>query len=137
MISPTEFIEAARQYKGVKFIHQGRSNRGVDCVGLVVLAMKDTGIPVVDVTDYNQEPDPKRMLEIITPYLIEKPISERQPGDLLWMKFVKQPQHIAIVTDKGIIHSYSVVGKVIEHGLNKVWLRRAVKCFSVRGVSCE
>lgn len=137
MITNKELIEAAREYKDTPFKHQGRSSEGLDCVGLIVRAMKDCNYPVTDVTNYSMTPDPDLMLKIISPYLTEKPIKEKRPGDILWMRFKRNPQHVAIVTDKGMIHSYSVIGKVVEHGIDKVWQRRFAKCFQLNGLVYE
>ena len=41
----------------------------------------------------------------------------------------REPQHVALITDKGIIHSYSGVGKVVEHALDESWRRRIVAAY--------
>jgi hypothetical protein len=40
------------------------------------------------------------------------------------MAWGREPQHVALITDHGIIHSYSGVGKVVEHGLDERWQQR-------------
>jgi cell wall-associated NlpC family hydrolase len=44
--------EAARQWLGVPFVHQGRTEWALDCVGLLVMAARGAGIPIQDRTDY-------------------------------------------------------------------------------------
>ena len=125
-------VEAARKYLGVKFRHQGRSMAtGVDCAGLVICTLRDIGMTPVDTTDYNMTPDPVQMLSIIVQSAVEIPINDMMPGDVLWMRFATEPQHVAIATENGIIHSYSNRGRVVEHALNDVWRKRIVKCFRV------
>ena len=130
-------VEAARKYLGVKFRHQGRSRAtGVDCAGLVICTLRDIGMTPADSTDYNMTPDPVQMLSVIVQNAVEIPVADMMPGDVLWMRFATEPQHVAIVTENGIIHSYSNRGKVVEHALNDVWCKRIVKCFRVIDEQC-
>lgn len=48
------FIAAARSMLGVRWRHQGRTVRGVDCGGLVAYAMKATGRPIADTPIYGR-----------------------------------------------------------------------------------
>ena len=52
------FIAEARSYLAppVRFRHQGRSHRGVDCAGLLLASMKAIGRPVQDLPAYGREP---------------------------------------------------------------------------------
>ena len=125
-------VDKAREYLGVKFRHQGRSKEtGVDCAGLVICVLRDLGMTPADSSDYNMSPNPSQMLGIILQSAVEIPRCEAMPGDVLWMRFSTQPQHVAIITENGIIHSYSKRGEVVEHSLNSVWRKRIVKCFRV------
>ncbi len=45
------------------------------------------------------------------------------------MAWGREPQHVALVTDHGIIHSYSGVGKVVEHGLDDRWQQRITAAY--------
>lgn len=44
-MSPAAFLAAARSYKGVRWHHLGRSREGLDCVGLLLCAADDAGVP--------------------------------------------------------------------------------------------
>ena len=63
-------------------------------------------------------------------------ITDIRPGDVLLMRFRKDPQHLAFVTDYadglGIIHSYSSIGRVVEHRLDEKWRRRIVAAYRVK-----
>jgi hypothetical protein len=50
------------------------------------------------------------------------------------MRFARFPQHIAIVTELGIIHTYAQVGCVVEHALNATWRARIVDAYAFPGV---
>ncbi len=122
-----ELYEAAREYLGIQFKHQGRYEHGVDCGGLLILAARKKGIFLQDITGYYRMPDDVELKNTMDAQLI-KVSRKPQPNDILLMAFHKNPQHIAIVTPKGIIHAYEGVGKVVEHNLDERWLKR------IRGV---
>ena len=52
------------------------------------------------------------------------PVAEATLADIYFMAWGREPQHVALISDKGIIHSYSGVGKVVEHGLDDRWQQR-------------
>jgi hypothetical protein len=43
----------------------------------------------------------------------------------------KEPQHVGIITDIGIIHAYAQARKVVEHNLDDWWKARLAGCFKV------
>lgn len=66
--------------------------------------------------------------------LVPIPVREFRPGDCLLMRFDEQPQHVAIVTNCGIIHSYLAARRVVEHGLSADWRARIVAAYEFPGV---
>lgn len=110
-------VESARKYLGVPFRHQGRNILGLDCAGLVVIALLDIGVQVKDVYGYSVNPHKGRLETAIleNPAISEIAITDAIEGDILLIKFHTEPQHVAIKTDIGIIHSTSLIGKVVEH----------------------
>lgn len=121
---------AARQYLGVKFHHQGRQPWALDCAGLVVLSAGDTGRDVKDLKGYSRIPDGVTLQAIMNSQL-KRVIRDPKPNDILLMRFKKNPQHIAIATDNGIIHSYESVGCVVEHGLDDRWRKRILAVYEL------
>lgn len=121
---------AARQYLGVKFAHQGRSEWALDCAGLAILAARDIGFEASDIHGYSRMPDGRTLKEVMDSQLtrVNRP---PRPNDILLMRFKKNPQHIGIVTDSGIIHSHESVGCVIEHGLDDRWRKRIVAVYEL------
>lgn len=121
---------AARKYLDVKFHHQGRQPWALDCLGLCVVAARDIGREFDDAKGYSKTPDGVTLKSEMDRQLTRvnrKP----QPNDILLMRFQKNPQHVAIVTDEGIIHSYEGVGKVVEHGLDERWRKRIVAVYEL------
>jgi len=133
MITRQEIINAARNYLGVRYKHQGRTKFGLDCLGLVVRVAHDLSLSNEDSTDYGSVPDGKRLMREMDARL--DITMDAKPGDVLLMRFDKNPQHLAIMTDKGIIHSYAQVRGVVEHGLDDEWAKRIVRSYSFRGIN--
>jgi hypothetical protein len=112
-------VDAARKYLGVKFQHQGRTARGLDCLGLIVAAARDCGIVCNDRTDYSHRLDKDTLLNGILAhcYKVDNPVVgcialfELKPS---------MQQHCAIVTSIDpvyIIHAYAPIKMVVEHNL--------------------
>jgi cell wall-associated NlpC family hydrolase len=56
-------------------------------------------------------------------------VDKPQPGDILLMRFVREPQHLGIHAGDTIIHSYQRAGKVTEHRMDNVWRDRIVAVY--------
>lgn len=128
-------VEAARGYLGTPFHHQGRARGvGVDCIGLLVGAARDAGLPVSDVIDYARDPDGRSLIVNLRAQLDEVRFDDAQPGDVLAFWFARPylPQHVAIKTERGMIHTYANVGRVVEHRLAGPWRKRAHSAWRFR-----
>lgn len=133
MITRKEIIAAAQSYLGVRYHHQGRSRAGIDCAGLLVCVARDVGISTNgDQMGYSRTPDGKSLKAALDGF--GRRVDVFQPGDFLLMRFDSQPQHIAIVTDVGIIHSYLSARRVVEHGLSDDWRARIICAYAFPGV---
>lgn len=118
-------VEAARTYVGVPWRHQGRSRLGLDCAGLLVLAFRDCGRELVDLAGYTRHPWRDGLLRALGSNFT--PVSEPpQPGDILLFRITREPQHLAIRTDKGMIHSHAGSPGVVEHGMDRYWTDRLI-----------
>ena len=131
-------VAEAREWLDTPFHHQASvKGAGCDCIGLVKGVGVALGIVDYDpnsalaksFANYSKLPDSKRMREGLATWLISIPISEVTTGDILFMSWGRDPMHVAIKTDRGIIHSYSMVKKVIEHTLDEEWKRRIVAAY--------
>lgn len=122
------FIAAARGYLGVRFRHQGRSMRGVDCVGLCIVAMSAIGRPCFDAKAYSREPLTQGLRAALVRNLGDPvPHESMREGDVVLMAFVGEPSHTGIVTnypDGGfaILHTFAQIRKVVEHRMDATWL---------------
>jgi cell wall-associated NlpC family hydrolase len=135
MATSKKIIAKAREYLGTPFRHQGRlKGVGVDCAGLVVCVAKELKISNFDFKAYGAMPNAAKLQTILNEQMEKIPTSEAKAGDVYLMKFDKEPQHLAIVTDIGIIHSYYDAGSVVEHRVDEVWRSRIMGAFRFKKV---
>jgi len=137
-ITRMDAVAEARTWLGTPFKHQG-CLKGVacDCIGLAKGVGVSLGLVDYDPTtpealtyaNYSMMPDSKRMREALGKWLVSIPVPEATLADILFMAWGREPQHVALITDKGIIHSYSGVGKVVEHSLDERWQRRVTAAY--------
>jgi cell wall-associated NlpC family hydrolase len=105
----------------------------MDCAGLLVCVARDIGISIEgDQAGYPRTPDGQSLKKALDGF--GTAVEAFQPGDFLLMRFDAQPQHIAIVTEAGIIHSYLSARRVVEHGLSDDWRARIVQSYAFPGV---
>jgi cell wall-associated NlpC family hydrolase len=132
MVTRADVIAEARRWKETRWHHQGRNSAGIDCIGLVIMVSHALGLSDFDITDYARQPDPKMMRGLLAAHM--DPIAKPEPGDVLLMRFEKEPQHVAILTDIGIIHAYAQARKVVEHRLDSLWRSRIVGAYRYKGL---
>lgn len=132
MATRADVVRVARSYHGVRWRHQGRTRYGIDCIGLVILVAHELGLSDHDCTDYSRIPDGRQLRQALECHL--QPTTDQQPGDVVLMRFAREPQHVGILTDIGLIHAYAATRKVIEHRIDKNWSDRIVAAYSFRGI---
>lgn len=140
-----DVVEAARSYIGVPWKHLGRSRKGVDCAGLLILAVKDAeGIDLDTPERYGRDPF-KGALEAYCEKCATLVWSGRKgqctygllkPGDGVVMAPASLPRHLGIIGDDpmypcSLIHADGSpgVGKVVAHGLSDYYLKMIVAVF--------
>ena len=129
-------VEQARTWLETPFRHQGRvKGIGVDCAGLVICVSKELGLNPFDTTNYSRYPDSTRMGRLLSEQLNPVEIKDMQPGDVVWIKVKGSPQHLAIITDKGIIHAHEIVGKCVETVLDAATKRLICGAFRIKGIN--
>lgn len=136
-------IEQARHLVGVPFMHQGRSIHGVDCIGVMTLAVTNAGLDPEAVTGLKDTRDYDRMT---TSEMLDKMsrvcerVRESEPGCLVLFRFPleRHPQHFGILTKEGtVIHADIKQGKVVEHGYRGQWLRWTHSFWRIPGVTYD
>lgn len=122
----SKIADTAKKYLGVPFIHQGRSPEGMDCVGLLVQVANDLGFEAHDFTAYSLRPQAKQLMKLIGKSC-DRVGGVPEPGDILVFALLgpNWPQHAAIKTEAGMIHSFrGGPCKVVEVGFDDFWQER-------------
>lgn len=129
-------IAAARACKGVRWRHQGRNLRGLDCAGLVIHALKAIGREPFDCVGYPRRPY-RNMLEKTVQRNFGKPLpadTALHPGDVVVMQCCKEGlNHVGIIADHDgyltMIHAHAPDKKVIETRLDDDWRAKIVEVY--------
>lgn len=130
-----EIVAEARRWLGTPYHHEGRVlGHGVDCIGLVLCVAQACGVAVDEQTGYARVPDEARLLAGLDRYALRVPLDQAQPGDIVAIPFIRKVRHLAILTDKGMIHAYETAGGVVEHAVNDRWRRQFSRAYSLPGV---
>lgn len=126
-------IMAARGCLGTPFHHQGRApGAGIDCIGLIVVALRAAGFTVHDRTDYGRRPDGRSLVAVLQAHGFA-PADEICAGHILLFRYDRQPQHAALATSaESMIHSFAPAGKVVETTIGDYWKRRLTRVYSFR-----
>lgn len=121
-----------KSYINTPYQHQARlKSVGVDCAGLIVCVAQELGIKLNGTyTDYTMQPDGFRLIQVCKENLQEVQSGQEQPGDVLLMRFMTDPQHLAfLVEDNEIVHAYMRARKVVQHKLDETWRQRIVAVY--------
>lgn len=133
MASRADIIRVARSWINTPFKHQGRTRRGVDCVGLVSCVARELGLSSYDSTHYSRRPseDPSVFLSHFRDNCEEiLPWPKASLGDILVFSHQSLPCHVGILSETrreaSVIHSVAAYRCVRETTLDEFW-RPAVK----------
>lgn len=135
-IARVRVVDAAREWLGTPFHHQGRVlGVGVDCVGVVIGVARQLGISDFDLTGYGHRPDSRLLERMAGELMIEVPVAAARPGDVLLIEVDGMPQHLGFVTELGLLHAYAPLRRVVEHRMDDGWRARVLAAFSLPGVA--
>jgi len=107
-------VEKAREWLGVKFRHQGRNRKGIDCVGLVLAINNEVNGEAREITGYERRPNQKKVHELMKANLVKIRPEEARPGDVVLMAYDMGATHLGILTESTIIHAFMQTRKVVE-----------------------
>lgn len=134
-VTRAEVVAAGRAWLGTPFHHQGRLRGvGVDCAGVIIGIAKELKLSTFDVTGYGHRPDGREMESLCHSHMRCGVITKKQPGDVLLLEVDKQPQHLALATDIGMLHAYAPLRRVVEHRIDEDWSSRIVAVFILPGI---
>lgn len=106
---------------------------GLDCIGLVIHAVRMGGVAVNDQCDYGRLPQEGALEQALLDHrFIRK--STMNAADVLLFRFPLMPQHVGLMTGEGtLVHAYAPQGAVVETVLNANWLRRLYAVYGLEG----
>lgn len=135
MVTRKQIVQEVMTYVGTPFRHQGRlKGRGVDCVGLIIGVAHALQLSAFDAKGYGRSPISEMMMSVLMKELemVDRP---PKPGDVLYMAVPDIPQHLVMVVDNGyVVHSTSLMGKVVHHALPEDWRSKIHGVFQFRGL---
>lgn len=117
MTRAEHFVAAARTWLGVPFRYQGRSENGIDCVGVVVESLATLGISL-DVEPYGKQVSGDTVLRQLQAIGRRVLFAEARPGDIAVLNYRGESNHIGILTgERTMIHSLAFARRVVEQPL--------------------
>jgi len=138
MPSRSDIVEAARMYLDCPWRHQGRSEQGIDCAGVIVCALRDVGLPAPDRTDYQRRTAGTRFIKHFEKHGIRISVGEMRPGDVAVFREPAFPCHTALVSEKNgqrhMIHGHLRRRKVVEELFDGYWEQYLIAVFRVPGL---
>lgn len=115
-------VAAARAGVGTRFRAQGRAiGLGLDCVGVVLLAAAGAGVTLGPVPAYALGGLHDDMLAAALIALGCRRVRRVRPGDLVEYALAPGHRHLALISDRGIIHAHAGLGRVVEGPAPPEW----------------
>jgi len=155
VVSAQAFVDAALEWMGAPYRHQGRAVHGADCAFMVEVGRR-LGIPIAWVCDATNYVGPNGTLEGHLDEHLERALPggrivpgmiglfwiprnrHRQPGQ---QGYGRGPQHLALFVDVagelGMLHTHNKMdgtGSVVRHRADARWLERMQCAYRVPGV---
>lgn len=128
-------IEIARTWIDTPYHHQASlKGIGADCVGLLCGVGKEMGIipESYRMPLYDPFGSGETLFCELARFADHIPTGDRQPGDVLIISVLNTPSHVAIMTDRGMIHSATWLKRVVEHAIRPTDERKIHSVYRIR-----
>lgn len=126
-------IAAARAGLGTRFRPQGRQvGLGLDCVGVALLAAAGAGVRLGPVPPYALGSNNEHLLAETLRALGLRRVRRAKPGDVVEYALGPGHRHLALLTDRGILHAHAGLGRVVEGPAPPEWT--VVACWALPGI---
>ncbi|MBV7255199.1 peptidoglycan endopeptidase [Pacificimonas sp. WHA3] len=115
-------VAAAREALGTPVRVQGRvPGLALDCVGLVLTALRAAGARFDVPADYSIATDNRaRLLNGLAACGLQR-VAAQAAGDVMEMRVAPGHHHLGIASDAGVIHADFGVGRVVEARMPPEW----------------
>lgn len=138
MTTREAILDEAATWLGTPFRHQGRiKGIGCDCVGLIIGIARRFGLSDYDCLDYPREPDGATLRARLDARLAPLPLARAKPGDVLLLRIRRHPQHVGILSRRGLIHAHAGSGGVVETRMTARWSERLLAAYRFPGLEDE
>lgn len=120
MITRADIVAETLTWDGVPFRHQGRSRRGVDCVGLGICVGRAVGLlGDYDILNYRRNADGADLIREFRGQMgREKPVADAEPGDVFLFRDRQFAVHVGIVVETAprvqVMHAYAPARRVLR-----------------------
>jgi cell wall-associated NlpC family hydrolase len=129
-LNQNDIIQYARETLGTPYKHQGRINgMALDCIGVAIYVAQKLGVEYLDLHAYGASPHKGLLEDMMDAQPCLERVHDRQPGDVLQMRFAIEPQHVAIWTGGTIIHCSRDTGRVVECRLDDQMQAKVTKVY--------
>lgn len=136
-------VTEARRLLDIPWRHKGRTERGLDCLGLVWLALSRAllaarGEPLpLPRNDYGKTPFNGHLRAGLIEWLGDPITGLPEPGDVATFRWTGDAHHVGIVVPHpfhrvGLIHADNTATggpRVVEHGWDYLWERRFIEAW--------
>lgn len=138
MTTRQQIVDEARKWDGTPWRHQGRTERGIDCAGLIVKVAHALELSAFDTVDYQRTAQRQKLLSYLEQELDVQPLTQLRAGDVVAFRDSAYPCHIGLITEKHgqlyLLHAYALRKRVIEEPLNEEWRKKWIAGFKFRGL---
>lgn len=134
-----EIVASARLWVGTRWVHQGRSEHGLDCAGLVSVVLNGQGVIRYETADYPRRTLNNAFLEHFRKAgLRDTTLAKAESGDVLVFKDAGYACHCGFLVrgrPTTIVHAHAKRRRVVEEEFTLFWQQKLVAVFKIPGVS--
>lgn len=115
-----DYAVRAKALVGTRFRPQGRSEDGLDCIGVVLSTF---GIPAdVARSNYRLGGNHERELrDELDKHFRRVPSAQIRPGDVMLIAADDRQLHLAVRTEAGFVHAHAGIRRVVETPGEPCW----------------
>lgn len=138
MITQAQLIEEARRWLGVPYVHQGRTQYGVDCIGFILCVRNAISpwwaVNARELRTYQRRPKDGLLLGIVEQHCLQ--LAAPEPGAMILIRWPQTPypSHVAMYVEGNLIHAYQRAHCVVETGFRAHWRRYTHSYWRLPGV---
>jgi cell wall-associated NlpC family hydrolase len=136
MIARADFIAAVESLAGTPVVHRGRvagPRGGVDCVGVVLVALAMCGVNLLEVEPYGLVPDADQLTAALSRYCDRVEVRDARPGDVLQVAVGARPRHVQVLVDsRHVVHAWAK-GRIVRRVRWEP--RETIQAWRLRGVA--